>query len=214
MPYWVFIHLQGKTGSNEWKNLRKGEKFQFLFHGFSSPWRCCIGFSSVFIVSKSNFPSSKLLVQEKWWEKTKYISFRTNVILLLAKSRCPFRSSCVTLWQNEWEEERAGKVQEHSWNLYRPGRRAGCFTQVVKWDGKHECWNQSLFPAGSGAPPPRLGVVLLPCSVDVMEERHGERHAQQLHRKQEGNGNKSLPVGFIDENRYLLTLIKTHKCFS
>lgn len=52
--------------------------------------------------------------------------------------------------------------------------------------------NQSLIPSGSGAPlhgaapPPRLSVVLLPRSVDVVEQRHGKRHTQKLQRKREG----------------------------
>lgn len=36
----------------------------------------------------------------------------------------------------------------------------------------------------SGAPPPlRLGIVLLPRSVYLLEERHGEGHAQELQKK-------------------------------
>lgn len=35
---------------------------------------------------------------------------------------------------------------------------------------------------------PRLSVVLLPRSVDVVEQCHGERHAQELQRKREGDG--------------------------
>ena len=37
------------------------------------------------------------------------------------------------------------------------------------------------------SPPLRLSVVLLPRSVDVVEERHGERHAQELWRQREGD---------------------------
>lgn len=34
---------------------------------------------------------------------------------------------------------------------------------------------------------PRLSIIFLPRSVDVVEQRHGERHAQELWRKREGD---------------------------
>lgn len=48
----------------------------------------------------SILPFSKLLVNSQK-DKNIYISLITSEFLLLAKSKCPFYSSCVTLWQNE-----------------------------------------------------------------------------------------------------------------
>lgn len=44
----------------------------------------------------------------------------------------------------------------------------------------HQSLDQSGSSAAAAAPPARLGVVLLPRPVDVVEERHGEGHAQEL----------------------------------
>lgn len=38
-------------------------------------------------------------------------------------------------------------------------------------------------PSSGALPPLRLGIVLLPRSVYLLEERHGEGHAQELQKK-------------------------------
>lgn len=111
-------------------------------------------------------------------------------------SMCPFSSTCVTLWQNEWWAERA----EQSGNtagictegLGRRGK--GRSKDVVTWKGEVGMFKSESYPIRQwvslfhGCRCPRLSVVLLPRSVDVVEQCHGERHAQQLQREPEGDG--------------------------
>lgn len=56
-----------------------------------------------------------------------------------------------------------------------------------KWQGQREqralirvLSHQAMGLLSTGRLPVRLSVILLPRSVDVVEERHGERHAQEL----------------------------------
>lgn len=115
------------------------------FVGFFALWGC-LGICKVFIVSKSVFPSSNWLVQAKEEQKKpkKQVYSRegtTYGILFLAKSRCLFSSSCVTLWQNEWWEETAG---QSSWNLYRRSEKGE--KDALKRESMDVCLNQSLYP--------------------------------------------------------------------
>lgn len=84
------------------------------------------------------------------------------------------------------------------------GGGKGCSKEAIKWGGVGVGdWDvkiKSLIPSGSGAPlhraspPARLSIVFLPRSVDVVEERHGERHAQELWRRAERTVNESVLI--------------------
>lgn len=75
----------------------------------------------------------------------------------------------------------------------REGEKIGGWLVVSEQDGAIHVQSASPVQSGSAAflrrfssARRRLGVVLLARSVDVVEERHGEGHAQELRRKRRG----------------------------
>lgn len=77
--------------------------------------------------------------------------------------------------QKVWEGGvRFGGALKRLWSE-RGGEAGGVYIRVLS--------HQAVGLLSIGCLPPRLSVVLLPCSVDVVEQRHGERHAQELWRR-------------------------------
>lgn len=88
------------------------------------------------------------------------------------------------------ERERAGTHLEAV--QIREGE-AGCSTEI-KNDGRSDVCESNPILFVRRPRPRRLGVVLLPRSVDVVEKYHGERHSQELRRKREAERQISVPL--------------------
>lgn len=82
-----------------------------------------------------------------------------------------------------WEE--IAEWSGDSWNLYRRFGISGWWWGWGRIEGCKVLSHRAAGLLSIGSLPPSLSIVLLPCSVDVVEQRHGERHAQQLWRRAE-----------------------------